>query len=146
MGKMKAAALAQAPFARKTAMPRTVKGDSYDDPTDSKPVKVIGKAKPKIERVPDRFTYALKAYTAEIRKDGWWIARTPFTFGGEKCEWSGPFETIESACLAIARRLATEIADRHTRTIEGHGIKPGQPLFGLKATTRLKPKGSASTL
>jgi hypothetical protein len=46
----------------------------------------------------------------------------------------------------MARRLATEIADRHTRTIEGHGLKPGQPLFGLKATTRLKPKGLASTL
>jgi hypothetical protein len=146
MGKAKAAALAQAPFGRKTARPTVTKGETYDDPTDSKPVKVIGKAKTKIERAADRFTYALKAYTAEIRKDGWWIARTPFTAAGEKCEWSGPFETIESACLAMARRLATEIADRHTRTIAARGLKSGQPLYGLKATTRLKQKGSASTL
>ncbi len=95
---------------------------------------------------PSRFTYALKAYTAEIRPDGWWIARTPFTAAGEKAEWSGPFEAIETACLAIARRLATEIADRHTRTVEHHQLKVGEPLYGLKPTTRLKQrKGQQAT-
>ena len=95
---------------------------------------------------PSRFTYALKAYTAEIRSDGWWIARTPFASAGEKPEWAGPFATIETACLAIARRLAIEIADRHTRIIEHHHLKPGQPLYGLKPTTRLKQrKGQQAT-
>ena len=49
-----------------------------------------------------------------------------------------PFETIEAACLAIARRLATEIADRHSMMIEAHKIRPGEPLYGLKPTTRLR--------
>jgi hypothetical protein len=95
---------------------------------------------------PGRFTYALKAYSAEIRSDGWWVARTPFTSAGEKPEWSGPFETIETACLAIARRHATEIADRHTRSVEHHQLKAGQPLYGLKPTTQLRRrKGQAAT-
>lgn len=91
-----------------------------------------------------RFTYALKGYSAEIRTDGWWIASTPFTVAGEKPKWSGPYQTIETACLAIARRLATEIADRHTRTIEAKKLTPGKPLYGLKPTTRLRAKCAAS--
>ncbi|MGD9786196.1 MAG: hypothetical protein AB7E80_01815 [Hyphomicrobiaceae bacterium] len=91
-----------------------------------------------------RFTYALKSYSAEIRTDGWWIASTPCTAAGEKPKWSGPYQTIETACLAIARRLATEIADRHTRTIETKKLAPGKPLYGLKRTTRLRQKRDAS--
>lgn len=98
------------------------------------------------DAVPTRYTYALKAYTAEIRADGWWIATTPCTAAGEKPKWSGPFQTIETACLSIARRLATEIADRHTRTIEAHKIASGKPLYGLKPTTRLRAKRASSAL
>lgn len=98
------------------------------------------------DAVPARFTYSLKAYTAEIRTDGWWIAATPCTAAGEKPKWSGPFQTIETACLAIARRCATEIADRHTRTIEAHKIASGKPLYGLKPTTRLRAKRASNTL
>lgn len=98
------------------------------------------------DAAPTRFTYALRCYTAEIRTDGWWIARTTSSFGGEKPEWSGPFQSIETACLAIARRLATEIADRHTRTIEAHKLTPGKPLYGLKPTTRLRAQKDASAL
>ena len=95
---------------------------------------------------PSRFTYALCAYTAEIRSDGWWIAATPFTAAGEKPKWSGPFQSIETACLAIARRLAVEGADRHTRHIEAHKLKAGKPLYGLKATTRLRAKNAQTSL
>lgn len=98
------------------------------------------------DAAPARFTYALKEYTAEIRADGWWIARTPHAFAGEKPQWSGPFQSIETACLAIARRLATEIADRHTRTIEAHKLTPTKPLYGLKPTTRLRAQKDASAL
>lgn len=91
----------------------------------------------KHEQVPEKFTYALASYTAERRKDGWWIGKTVPTFSGEKQKWSGPFETIETACLSIGRHLATEIADRHTRSIEGHKIGHADPLYGLKPTTRL---------
>ena len=45
-------------------------------------------------------------------------------------KWSGPFATIETACLAIGRRLAIEIADRHTQSIERHGLTPDDALTG----------------
>ncbi len=57
---------------------------------------------------------------------------------GEKAQWVGPFATIETACLAIARRLEIEIADRHTHWIEWYGIKRNDPRYGLKLTTRLR--------
>lgn len=44
---------------------------------------------------PQRFTYALKCYTAERRADGWWIGKTPLTSAGEKPDWSGSFQNIE---------------------------------------------------
>jgi hypothetical protein len=48
-----------------------------------------------------------------------------------------PIRHHQITCLAIARRLAIEIADRHTQSIERHGIEPDDPLYGLKPTTRL---------
>ncbi len=89
---------------------------------------------------PDKFTYALASYTAERRKDGWYVAKTIPSFNGEKPKWSGPFETIENGCLSIGRHLATEIADRHTRSIEAHKIARDSSLYGLKPTTRLRAR------
>lgn len=77
---------------------------------------------------PTRSTFAFAAYSVEIRDTGWHMARTVPTFTGDKLQWSGPFATIESAVLAIGRRLATEVADRHTRMTEAHKFKPGDPL------------------
>lgn len=51
----------------------------------------------------------------------------------EKAKWWGPFEPI-------ARQLFTELADRHTRSIETHAIKPSDALYGLKPTTRLRAR------
>ena len=84
---------------------------------------------------PEKFTYALKGYTAERRAKGWYVG--PTMTGDAKPDWCGPFATIESACLAIGRRLAVEIADRHTRSIEFHQIGRDDPLYGLKPTTRI---------
>ncbi len=94
----------------------------------------------KHEQPPEKFTYALPAYTAERRKDGWWIAKTVPTFSGEKQKWSGPFADIENAGLSIARHLFVEIADRHTRSIEAYKIARSDPLYGLKPTTRLRAR------
>ena len=91
----------------------------------------ISTAKP-----PEKFTYALPAFTVQRRKSGWWISPTS-KGAGEKPQWSGPFATIETACLSIARKLAIEIADRHTQSIERHGLTPDDGLYGLKPTTRL---------
>jgi hypothetical protein len=113
------------------------------DRPKSAPVPKAKNAKPPKSRVktpPEKFTYALKDYTAERRKNGWWISRTWTVSAGEKPQWIGPFATIETACLAIARRLAIELADRHTQSIEWHRIKYDDPLYGLKPTTRLKAK------
>ena len=144
MGKLKAVALAHAPHT-------VAKAEDYD-PTDSMPAKQLRRApkasKPNPHRAtPTHYTYALKQYTCERRINGWWICHTPFgTAGANPTEWAGPFETIETACLAIARRLATEVADRHTRTIEAHKIAPVDPLYGLKPTTRINPEDGSSTL
>lgn len=103
----------------------------------------VGKADKKTQRfaaAPDKFTYALAPYTAERRKDGWYVAKSVPSFNGEKPKWSGPFETIENACLSIGRHLATEIADRHTRSIEAHKIAPANPLYGLKPPARLRAR------
>ncbi len=92
-----------------------------------------------VDAQPDKFTYALAAHTAERRK-----ARTVPSFNGERPKWTGPFATIESACLCLGRHLATEVADRHTRSIEAHKLGPSNPLYGLKPTTRLRTaNGSA---
>jgi hypothetical protein len=89
----------------------------------------------KSTKPPEKFTYALPAFTVQRRKTGWWIS--PTWSAGEKPQWSGPFATIETACLAIARKLAIEIADRHTQSIERHALTPDDQLYGLKPTTRL---------
>lgn len=121
MGKLKNAALVNAPFGVKT--------------TAASPRKSVDRGP------PTRFTYALAAYSVEIRDTGWHVAKSVPSFAGDKLDWSGPFATIETAVLAIGRRLATEIADRHTRMIEAHAIKPGDPRYGLKPTTRLRQNG-----
>jgi hypothetical protein len=84
---------------------------------------------------PEKFTYALPALTVQRRKSGWWIS--PSKIAGGKLQWTGPFATIETACLSIARKLAVDIADRHTQSIERHGLTPDDLLYGLKPTTRL---------
>jgi hypothetical protein len=142
MGKLKNEALTNRPATKTVHLP--VPTMAHNGETDSKLAKVISKPKPKVERTPDRFTYALRQYSVELRKDGWWVTATPFAAAGDKPRWSGPFQTIETACLALARRLATEIADRHTRSIESHKLQPGDVLYGLKLSTRLRAKTSNS--
>lgn len=89
---------------------------------------------------PAKFTYVLKAYTAERRGNGWYVTVSVPALFDVKQDWCGPFETIENACLAIARRHAVEIADRHTRSLEFHKIKRGDGLYGFKPTTKLNAR------
>lgn len=102
-------------------------------------------AKPPIEHTPTKFSYALKQWTVERRTTGWFVSPTTSSVIGNKPEWRGPFETIETAMLAIARALAVELADRHTRSVEFHKIAPTDPLYGLKPTTRLGGRGVSVT-
>ena len=93
-------------------------------------------------RPPTKFTYALAAHSAERRKDGWYVAKTVPSFVGQKQRWRGPFQSIETAMLSIARGLAAELADRHTRHIEHYKLKPKDELYGLQPTTRLRQRAS----
>ena len=102
---------------------------------DLAPAAIDSAAPTSTAKPPDKFTYALPAFAVQRRKSGWWIS--PSKSAGEKPQWSGPFATIETACLAIGRRLAIEIADRHTRSIERHGLTTDDALYGLKPTTHL---------
>ena len=95
---------------------------------------------------PSRFTYALAAWSTERRADGWYVSPTTPTLNGEKPHWHGPYVTIETACLSIARHLAVELADRHTRSIEHHQLDEKHPLYGLKSTTHLKTNGVTGTV
>ena len=102
--------------------------------------------KPPIDRAPAKFTYALKQWSVERRETGWFVGQTVPSFAGNKTEWRGPFATIESACLAIARGVAVELADRHTRSVEAHHIGRKHPLYGFKPETRLNARGNGSTV
>ena len=48
-----------------------------------------------------------------------------------------PIRHHRNGVSLIARKLAIEIADRHTQSIERHGLTPDDLLYGLKPTTRL---------
>ena len=109
-------------------------------PLTTKVDKPASRPRFKHEQPPEKFTYALAACTAERRKDGWYVAKSVPSFNGEKPKWSGPFETIESACFSMARHLSVELGDRHTRSIEAHKIARNDPLYGLKPTTRLRTR------
>jgi hypothetical protein len=60
--------------------------------------------------------YTLSEYTVECRRDGWYFGRT--SRFGEKGEMRGPYTTIASATLVIAREFKREITrrDAHTET------------------------------
>lgn len=113
-------------------MPKTANGKTGK----SKPLKVPAAPMKTGPRVPPKFTYALKQWTAERREAGWFVAVTVPSFDNRQ-DWDGPFETVETACLAIARGLAAELASRHTRQIEHHKIPRDHGLHGLKPTTKL---------
>ena len=57
-----------------------------------------------------RRVYMLAEYTVEHRKDGWYFGRSARF--GEREELRGPYSSISSVTLVIARHLKREIAKR----------------------------------
>ena len=55
----------------------------------------------------------LSTFNLEKRKDGWYFWKAPF-FTAE-AEPKGPYGSITSACMMIARELAHEAAQRFSR-------------------------------
>jgi hypothetical protein len=53
--------------------------------------------------------YALATFTVELRQRGWFYWRT---YGGDKNDAKGPYATMASVTLMIARELKREITKR----------------------------------
>jgi hypothetical protein len=60
-----------------------------------------------------RRVYALADYTVEWRAGGWYYARTGRF--GEKSEMKGPYGSVASVTLMIARALLKEVNKRDAR-------------------------------
>jgi hypothetical protein len=58
-----------------------------------------------------RRVYVLAEYTVEHRSDGWYFGRT--SRYGDKDERKGPYGSVASVTLVIARQLKREIAKRN---------------------------------
>lgn len=58
----------------------------------------------------EKRVYALAEYTVEHRTDGWYFGRTS-RYGGKE-ERKGPYCSVASVTLVIARQLKREIAKR----------------------------------
>jgi hypothetical protein len=58
-----------------------------------------------------RRVYMLSEYTVEYKKNGWYYGRSARF--GDKDEAKGPYGSIASVTLVIARELKREIAKRH---------------------------------
>jgi hypothetical protein len=54
--------------------------------------------------------YALQQYTVERRDRGWYFART--FCRGDHPSWRGPYRSMESVTLVIAKQLKKEIKRR----------------------------------
>lgn len=61
--------------------------------------------------------YVLAEYTVENRSDGWYFGRT--SRYGDKKERKGPYGSIASVTLVIARQLKREIARRDAAYVTG---------------------------
>jgi hypothetical protein len=57
-----------------------------------------------------RRVYMLAEYTVEHKKDGWYFGRSARY--GDKEELKGPYGSVASVTLVIARQLKREIAKR----------------------------------
>jgi len=64
----------------------------------------------------DRPVYALQTWSVKKLSRGWYIARTSATYTDDRQTWKGPYSSVASATLMIARELGKEVARRHERS------------------------------
>jgi hypothetical protein len=64
-----------------------------------------------------RRVYMLSEYTVERKKDGWYFGRSARY--GDKEEMAGPYGSVASVTLVIARELKREITKRDAARAEG---------------------------
>ncbi len=85
-----------------------------------KPKSATLRATPKPYGSPPRPAYALKQWTVEKRRNGWYIQPTTPSFA-EKVPLQGPYTSLVSACLMIARQLQREAAKRYRQHCDWYG-------------------------
>jgi hypothetical protein len=61
--------------------------------------------------------YRLAEYTVEHKKDGWYFGRSARY--GDKEDMKGPYASVSSVTLVIARQLKQEITKRDTPRVLG---------------------------
>jgi len=72
---------------------------------------------------PDRTRFALADYTVELRERGWYFGRQY----DAATDYRGPYASIASVTLMIARQLQREIERRHrmaANSAEDHATPP----------------------
>ena len=87
-------------------------------------------ARPDVRSLAVRYRYRLEQYTVERLNDGWWII-------SDAVKKKGPFATAQDVCIAIARELCAELSNRHQALASFHGVKSGDPLYGLPEAPQL---------
>jgi hypothetical protein len=65
----------------------------------------------------ERFIYALADWTVEKRGNGWYYAHSARRH--TKGDWKGPYSSIASVTMMIARQLGREINERYERQMRG---------------------------
>jgi hypothetical protein len=61
----------------------------------------------------ERFIYALSDWTVEKREGGWYFSRSANRHN--RGDWRGPYSSVESVAMMIARELRKEIVERYER-------------------------------
>jgi hypothetical protein len=70
---------------------------------------------------PPPAVYALRLWSVKKVNGKWYISEAARF--DDKEEWSKPYETLQRATTAIARKMAEEVMERHKRRCEQYGIK-----------------------
>jgi hypothetical protein len=69
---------------------------------------------------PPPAIYALRVWSVKKVNGKWYISQAARF--DDKAEWSRPYETLQRATTAIARKMAEEVQERHKRRCEQYGI------------------------
>jgi hypothetical protein len=70
---------------------------------------------------PPPAIYALRVWSVKKVNGKWFIS--PAARFDDKEQWKGPYTNVHRATTAIARKLAEEITQRHSRRCKDYGIE-----------------------
>lgn len=68
---------------------------------------------------PQPAIYALRMWSVKKVNGKWYISQAARF--DDKAQWSRPYETLQRATTAIARKMAEEVQERHKRRCDYYG-------------------------